>query len=97
MKQAVISDKAQADLGELWLYIAQDSPAAADRFLDRIYGACRNLAERPGMGRRRNELGKGLRSFAIGSYLVFYRRSRAGVEIARVLSGYRDLEAIFGR
>jgi toxin ParE1/3/4 len=49
------------------------------------------------MGRRREELLPGLRSFPIGNYVVFYREIKDGVDIIRILRGSRDIEAIFGQ
>jgi toxin ParE1/3/4 len=89
------SDLAEGDLIEIWLFIAKDSPDAADRFLDLLTEKCEFLAESPEMGRRRNELGPALRSFPVGRYVIFYRSTQGGIEIARVLSAYRDLDAQF--
>jgi toxin ParE1/3/4 len=47
------------------------------------------------MGRPRDELASGLRSFPVGTYIVFYRRAKVGIEVARILSGYRDIDALF--
>ena len=47
------------------------------------------------MGAKRDELMPGLRSFPVGDYLVFYRVADRGIEIIRVVSGYRDLPALF--
>ncbi len=41
---------AETDLDEIWWYIAQDNPDAADRFLDKIEECCRALAQFPNMG-----------------------------------------------
>ncbi|MDJ1169081.1 type II toxin-antitoxin system RelE/ParE family toxin [Roseofilum sp. BLCC_M154] len=53
------------------------------------------MAQFPGLGRRRDELCLGARSFPISNYLIFYRASAEGVEILRIVSGYRDLKALF--
>ena len=45
--------------------------------------------------RVRDELAEGLRSFAVGRYVIFYRPISEGVEIVRVLHGSRDIDAIF--
>lgn len=63
---------AEDDLLEIWRFIAKDNPDAADRFLDLLAQKCEHLAESPEMGRRREELGPGLRSFPVGRYLIFY-------------------------
>jgi toxin ParE1/3/4 len=47
------------------------------------------------MGRRRDELLPLLRSFPVDDYLIFYRSIEEGIEILRVVSGYRDLEKLF--
>lgn len=89
------SDLAEADLIEIWHFIAQDSPDAADRFLDLLEEKCHLLAASPEMGRRREDLAPALRSFPVGRYAIYYRMAPGGIEIARVLNAYRDLDAFF--
>ena len=88
------TSKAQSDLVDIWLYIANDSPAAADKFLDQIDSICKLLSASPVLGRSREELGRKLRSFPVGDYLLFYRPKRNGIVVVRVLSGYRDLDEL---
>ena len=83
------------DLMEIWLAIARDDESAADRLLDRFEETCRRLADSPALGRSRDELAPGLRSFPIARYVIFYRPVKNGIEIARVLHGARDLELLF--
>jgi len=47
------------------------------------------------MGRERPELLPGMRSFPLGRYLIFYRIVEETLQVVRVLSGYRDLDAQF--
>jgi toxin ParE1/3/4 len=47
------------------------------------------------MGRRRDELAPGLRSFPAGRYVIFYLPLTDGVDIVRVLHGSRDIETVF--
>ncbi|MEP0924824.1 type II toxin-antitoxin system RelE/ParE family toxin [Leptolyngbya sp. ST-U4] len=86
---------AELDLLDIWDYIADDSLDRADEFLDRIEGKLETLALNPGMGRRREELLPGLRSFPIANYVVFYREIKDGIDVIRVLHGSRDIEEIF--
>jgi toxin ParE1/3/4 len=87
---------ASRDIERILDYIAdQADMAAAERLLSSLNSQCQRLANFPGMGRRRSELGKDLRSFPVEKYLIFYRQIEDGVEIIRVLSGYQDLEAFF--
>jgi toxin ParE1/3/4 len=86
---------AESDLDEIWWYIVQDNPDAADRMLDRIderYGA---VAEFPLMGASREELFPALRSFTVGKYVVSYLPQDDGIEVVRVIPGMRDIEAFF--
>lgn len=85
---------ARVDLIEIWNYVADDSPANADRLLDLINKQCQTLARFPKMGRARSELSPSLRSFPVGNYVIFYREVSKGIEIIRVLHGARDIEGI---
>jgi toxin ParE1/3/4 len=57
----VRSHQAEADLLEIWRYIAQDNPGAADRVLDRIERTVELLARHPLKGPARPDLRKDLR------------------------------------
>lgn len=97
MTPVVISSAARIDLDDIWFHIATDSPANADRFLDRLADvATGTLAVAPLSGREREELGDGLRSLPVENYLIFYRVRDGAVEVLRILHGARDLGAIFG-
>jgi toxin ParE1/3/4 len=87
--------RARSDLSEIWDYIAADNEARADAFVDLIDQKFQTLASHPHLGRSRDELEEGLRSFPVGKYVVFYRVIPVGVEIVRVLHGSRDLNATF--
>lgn len=86
---------ADRDLEEINDRIGEQNPDAADRLMDKIYETCKRLARFPGMGRRWDELNTPLRSFPVNDYLIFYRPIDGGIEVVRVVSGYRDLKAIF--
>lgn len=90
-----ISPRANEDLLDTWSYIADDSEANADGFIDKIYETMELLAGQPGLGRHRDELAPGIQSFAVGRYIVFYRVFTGAIEIVRVLHGARDIENIF--
>jgi toxin ParE1/3/4 len=95
MSRYIIAPSAKRELKEINSYIARYNSTAARRFKERIKQQCKLLADFPEMGQNRDELESGLRSFPIENYLIFYRPIANGVEIVRVVSGYRDLEAIF--
>jgi toxin ParE1/3/4 len=95
MSQYRVSDVARSDLETIWLFIAQDNPEAADRFIQVVISRFPMLATVPKMGRQRDELSAHLRSFPVGSYVIFYRLMENGVEIGRVLHGARDFPPLF--
>lgn len=43
MNEVRLSDETRSDLAEIWLYIAQDSPSAADRQLRKFLGPIRDF------------------------------------------------------
>ena len=63
---------ARIDLSEIWDYIADDNETRADAFIDLIDQKFQALANHPNMGRSRDELAEGLRSFPVGKYVIFY-------------------------
>ena len=44
-------------------------------------------------GRARNDLAFNLRSFPVGSYIIFYLPLSDGVEVVRVMNGRQDIDA----
>ncbi len=86
---------AKQDLKEINEYLARYSPAAARSLKEKIKQQCQLLADFPGIGRNRHGFEPGLRSFPIDDYLIFYRPITMGIEIVRVVSGYRDLDSLF--
>jgi toxin ParE1/3/4 len=95
MSECRLSQAAHYDLDDIWLYIGEDDPLAADRFIQKIVSKFPALASMPQMGRRREELTPGLRSFPVRDYIIFYRPIADGVEIIRVLLGAQDLPPLF--
>ncbi len=67
----------------------------AERFLQKITEKFKLLAKFPQIGRGRDELYLGLRSLPLEEYLIFYRLVPEGIEVMRVMPGYRDLGALF--
>ncbi len=53
------------------------------------------IAQFPNLGRRRDEILPGLRSLTIDNYLILYMPIEQDVEIFRIISGYRDISALF--
>ena len=93
-----IAPEAEAELDDIWYYIAKESGSIeiADRVIDSVTDRFFLLARFPQMGRRRDEdLRPGLRSFVVGEYVIIYRLEVEEVLILHVLRGSRDLKALF--
>lgn len=86
-----LSPKAVADLTDLIDYIAQDSPAAALRLIERIEKACAMVGDNPLLGPARPEIAPEARAWVVGKYLILYRGLPDGAEIVRVVHGARNL------
>jgi toxin ParE1/3/4 len=83
--------RAEQDLEDLWFFVAQDDPAAADRWLDTLENKIQLLADNPLMGPARPDIARELRYHPVGHYLLLYRIVAGGIEIVRVVHGARDL------
>ena len=95
MPQVTRRPLAETDILEIWDYIAEDSLAAADRWVDHLDEQFRVQATQPMMGRARDELAPGVRSFPFRRYVVFYVPLDGGVDVVRVLHGARDIDGVF--
>jgi toxin ParE1/3/4 len=89
-----ITESAQADLDQIWLFIARDNPVAADQFLNGLISRCQSYAYQPLLGERRPEMGPSIRCFSVGLYVVFYLPLADGVQVARVIHGARDVREL---
>jgi plasmid stabilization system protein ParE len=93
MKLYELSTEAIGDLQEIWVYIAKDNPASADKLENDIYKACEFLARNPQAGHRRADFTDDDVLFwpVRGAYLVVYRKASKPLKIARILHCSRDV------
>ena len=93
---AVFQKTAQAeeDLIDIWQYIAQDNPDAADRLLDIFEEKGWLLAENPKLGQARPDIAEDFRYLPVGRYLMLYREIPGGIELVRVVHGMRRLSTL---
>ena len=95
MKQYIISPEANKDLEEIIDYFASRNIDAGERFIDEFNKKCRYLANFPNMGRSYSDVKDYLRGVSLNGYIIFYRVTDIGIEILRVVSGYRDYQSLF--
>jgi toxin ParE1/3/4 len=96
MPRVLRRPKAAEDIAGVWDFIADDNLDAADHWVDQLDAQLRLLATQPLMGRARDELAAGIRSFPFGRYLIFYLPISGGIDVVRVLHGARDVDTEFG-
>lgn len=92
-----LSPRARLDLVEIDAWLAQESVKAAITVTRRLRQVCLSLVEHPNaypVVTRFPDLM--LRKRRAGSYLIFYRVGDGVIEIARILHGARDVDAILG-
>ena len=95
MSRARYTPTARQDMQRLLTQIARERPEAGHRFLDRIRKTCRLLARAPAIGTARDDIASGLRCFSIGSYVIYFRAAKDGVEVLRVVHGAQDESQFF--
>lgn len=89
---------AAMDLAEIRQRLSSEaSEATAGRILAKLHEEFARLAAHPDMGREAPDMGRGVRSFPVRSYMIYYRptgRSRSrGAFILRVVHSSRDQRA----
>jgi toxin ParE1/3/4 len=94
-----LGPQARVELDDIWDYIARASgdAAVADRVIDTIVDRFYLLARYPRLGRARDNLRPGLRSFPAGEYVIVYTIEQADVLILHVIHSRRDIEGLIGR
>jgi toxin ParE1/3/4 len=94
-----LSAEAERDLEDIAYAIARETGniAVADRLVDSIANRFLLLANHPRIGRARDDLSRGARSFPVGSYLIVYTVDGDDVLILRIIHGRRNLAVLLGR
>jgi toxin ParE1/3/4 len=92
----ILSPEAKRDLLDIWQFVsATSSSAIAEKLLREIERAAYYLGGYTALGKPRDEIRTGLRSWAVERYVMFYRVTAEAVEIVRVVDERRDVEIIF--
>ncbi|HKZ21528.1 MAG TPA: type II toxin-antitoxin system RelE/ParE family toxin [Acidimicrobiia bacterium] len=92
MTRVVWTAQAWERLLEIETFIAEDSPSAAAKLVDRLIARADSLARHPDRGRRLPEMPRsGLRELIVGKYRIVYRRGTQLIEVLTVFEGHRLL------
>jgi toxin ParE1/3/4 len=95
--KVLISGKARRDLLQIYSYIADRNPAAAEAVLQEIHSKIDNLSRYPFIGPERSSLASGIRGLVVGVHLIFYRIEEDHLRIYRVIDGRMDIDKEFLR
>src|SRR5688572_20676747 len=97
MSKIKLKPLAEADLDNIWDFIANDNPDKAEEILWLINEKLHLLAGNHNLGRARLEILQSIRSFPIKSYIVFYRPIKSGIEVIRILHSSQDIISNFSQ
>lgn len=88
------SADAIADLDDIWLYYFQTAgPETAENVVRHIYERIDTIGAYPLVGRARDDIQAGYRSYPAAPHVIFYRIGNDLPELLRVLDGRQDIEA----
>jgi len=88
------------DIIDIYRYIHQRSPQAAEKILGAIEQSIRSLLDTPGVGRGWLSPDPRLDGMRISTvqpfrnYLIFFRATPNGIEVFRIVHGARELEPL---
>ena len=91
-----LSRQAEKDLEDIWVYLTQQDELLADKRIAQILNRLPMLSQYPNMGKQREDILVGLRSFPIKLYVIFYNKISEGIEVIKILHQSRDVDAEFG-
>ena len=92
--RVAFSDLARQDLRSIAVFIAQDSPASARRFVAELEQACLSLADKPLRYPLIPEFEQqGFRRRPHGNYAIIYVVDAAALSVVRVLHAAMDIDA----
>jgi len=85
---------ARDDLEAIWDYtVEQWGVEQAERYLDILFTCFDDLANNPQLGRQRDDVKPGYRSFPQGRHVVFYVFAPTGIEIIGIVHQSADVDS----
>jgi toxin ParE1/3/4 len=95
MRRLIIAQEASRDLAAISDYFLEQSVDAGERFVEKFGQKCQHLAQFPYLGKSYAFIDPDLRGVSMMGYIIFYQVVDEGIEILRVVSGYRNFKTIF--
>jgi len=91
------SDDARRDIRSILRYTRKIwGERQRNAYAERLAATLQDLARYPHLGRLRDDLAAGLRSYPVGEHIVYYRVEPASITILRVLHSNMDAPTALG-
>ena len=88
-----LTNKAVADLSDIWNYTRDAwSERQADKYYLLLLDTCKELARKPNMGKRYDNVHPDLLGYKAYQHVVFYVMAGSEIKIVRILHGKMDLK-----
>ena len=86
---------AEADLVEVWLQVADDGCLnQADEYISKLQAICELIASQPDMGLSRPVIAKGVSSFPVDRYVIYYEHYGPTLSVLRVWHTAQDPKSL---
>jgi len=96
MAEYILSSMAEADIKEIWYYTEERwGSDKATEYTERLEHRFGELAKSPKIGRLRDDIQRGYRSYLAEKHVIIYRERQKSIEIARVLHSRMDIKRHF--
>lgn len=94
-RRIVYSDVSSEEIVDILLYTEQEwGPLQRSIYRDLILDTVGRLAGMPSLGRPRPEISRGLRSYRLGSHLVYYWHDDERLIVAHILHSRQDARSV---
>jgi toxin ParE1/3/4 len=91
MGEFFLRPKAREDLEDTWSYTYETwGEDQADSYIYDMDSAFRALSAKPEKERPCDDIREGYRKHSLGKHIIFYRKSKKGIEIVRILHQRMD-------
>jgi toxin ParE1/3/4 len=92
MPRYKLSKKAEHDLINIWNYTLDNwGETQADNYVQSLKSAVELLIENPELGKSRDGIRTGYRSYNLGKHVIFYCSCNYGIRVVRILHQSMDV------
>ena len=93
MANYILTNKAVEDLSTIWDYTFEVwSETQADKYYFLLLGYCQDLADNRVTGKHYSEISNEILGIRAGQHIIFYRKLKNKIEVARILHSRMDLK-----